>query len=63
MKGYRGPNSIKRRNDRMFEIFERAKAEGRGLSGDSGIKGHGVHSPAMEKAKSKAIHAKINNKK
>ncbi len=40
-----------RRNARMEKIFERAKSEGRGLVGDSGLKGYGVNSPAMAKAK------------
>ena len=28
MRGYRGPNSVQRRNDAMFAMFERAKAQG-----------------------------------
>lgn len=44
-----------RRNARMEKIFARAKSEGRGLVGDSGLKGHGVNSPAMKQAKSKAL--------
>ncbi len=58
-----------RYNDRMDKIFERAKKEGRGLTSDSGVKGHGVNSPAMMEArkgfaKSKAIEkAKGGRKK
>lgn len=44
-----------RYNDRMDKIFERAKSEKRGLVGDSGVKGKGVNSPAMKKAKDKAM--------
>jgi hypothetical protein len=43
-----------RRNARMDKIFDRAKSEGRGLVGDSEMKGHGVHSKGMQKAK--ALH-------
>lgn len=28
MKGYRGPNSVQRRNDAMFAMFERAEKSG-----------------------------------
>jgi len=44
-----------RRNARMDKIFDKAKSEGRGLVGNSGIKGLGVNSPAMSKAKNKAL--------
>lgn len=44
-----------RRNKRMDKIFDRAKSEGRGLVGNSGLKGHGVNSPAMKEAKQKAM--------
>lgn len=44
-----------RRNARMYKIFDKAKSEGRGLNGDSHTKGYGVNSPAMMKAKSKAL--------
>jgi hypothetical protein len=40
-----------RRNARMDKIFDRAKAEGRGLSGNSHTKGMGVNSPAMMQAR------------
>lgn len=40
-----------RRNNRMDKIFDRAKSEGRGLVGNSGLKGHGANSPAMQKAR------------
>jgi len=47
----------------MEKIFDRAKAEGRGLNGNSNTKGMGVNSPAMTEArkgfaKSKALKAK-----
>ena len=28
MRGYRGPNSVQRRNDAMFAMFERAASQG-----------------------------------
>ena len=43
-----------RRNARMEKIFDRAKSEGRGLVSDSGVKGMGVNSAAMVKAKEMA---------
>ena len=42
---------VQRRNARMYEMFDRAKSEGRGLVSDSKTKGHGVNSPAMMEAK------------
>lgn len=53
----------RRRNARMDKIFDKAKAEGRGLNGNSHTKGHGVNSPAMTEArkgfaKAKALKAK-----
>jgi hypothetical protein len=51
MKGYKGPNSVQRRNNAMFAMFEKAKSEGRGLNGNSHMKGYGVNSPAMTKAR------------
>lgn len=44
-----------RYNDRMDKIFDRAKSEGRGLNGNSHVDGAGVNSPAMKKAKAKAL--------
>ncbi len=44
-----------RRNARMEKIFSRAKSEGRGLVGNSHSDGYGVNSPAMKKAKAKAL--------
>ena len=44
-----------RYNARMDKIFDKAKSEGRGLTGNSHMKGHGVNSPAMKDAKNKAL--------
>lgn len=46
----------------MDSIFEKAKSEKRGLVGNSGVKGHGVNSPAMKEARSKALNSKIGKK-
>ena len=54
--------SAQRYNARMDKIFEKAKSDGRGLVGNSGLKGYGVNSPAMTNAKNKALHAKMGKK-
>lgn len=55
-----GLTSAQRYNKNLHAIFDKAKSEGRGLVSDSKVKGVGVHSPAMEKAK---IIGKVLNKK
>lgn len=47
-----------RYNDRLFKIMEESRSEKHGLVGDSKLKGHGVNSPAMKKAKSEALKKK-----
>ena len=49
----------------MDKIFDKAKAEGRGLVGNSHTDGHGVNSPAMKKemAKKMSSFERINKER